>query len=123
MWPGGTNAATRNWVLAATGADKSRIYVDSLSIVYLDDEPSQVVFWGKTTNSVNRIGGKLYRSNIFRDQIDCADDTIAFGPATFYDYRGRVVYSDSNWGEWQNIVPESIAEAERDFVCARWDNS
>lgn len=90
---------------------------------YADDAQTQVIFWVKITNTqgYNPVKGRQVRSSVGRDIVDCSDDTYATGPTTLYDSRGRVLLSWSDWEDWDDITPDSVVSALRDFVCEDYD--
>ncbi len=115
-------ASPRNWVRAASSSDGSKYLIDTSSWRYGEENPSQVVYWEKITGRNDKIGGRIVRSSIGLNTTDCSDNTYLGGPLTLYDSRGRVVKSWDFWNEdWQTIVPDSVGEGIRDFVCEEWD--
>ena len=118
------SAVSRNWQLASSGANGSKVYVDTATWTYVTDEPSQILFWEKTIGLNRRVGSRIVVQTISKLIIDCADDTFTYGPSTSYDRRGTVVQSFTTWdAKWSDIIPDSIAEAERDYVCSDWDST
>ena len=117
-----SQAVTRNWQLASTSTTGTRAYIDTATWSYVDGEPSQILFWRKDTGLTGRLFGRLQSSQIGRQVYDCADDTWLIGPTTTYDRRGVAIYSSTTWSDqWQDVIPDSVGEAVRDFVCEDWD--
>lgn len=119
--PMAANAA-RSWDLAAVGSDNVKTFVDTSSWVYVDGEPSQILFWFKRTGLNQRLNSRIVRSTVGREVVDCSDDTTLFGQIVNYDSKGRVVFASTTWDQqWQDIIPDSVGEMVRDFVCDEWD--
>ena len=118
------DAAARDWRYVAQGASGARFYVDVNSWTYPDPTnfPGEIDYWERSTGTRKLTSGRIFTTLLQHNRIDCASDTETFGPSTWYDSRGRVVKSDNTWEDWSDIVPGSVGESIRDYVCSDYDS-
>jgi hypothetical protein len=120
---GPADAAARKWALVTTSSANAKFYLDSNSLQYVTDEPSQVVMWEKITGLSDRVSGKIVRTITQRLQFDCETNQYAVGPGSGLDKAGRVVWSETAWGDWQLVSPDSVGEDLRNYACDDYDSN
>ena len=122
-----------DWVLFTTSAI-GNMYYDKSSIIRVTDNNIHV--WtdnllnenGKTDafaflKGVNKApNNPNVLSHVFRlSEVDCVNDRMKDSSTIIYDQTGAVVYSSpkESAGEWNKILPNSVAERLKNIVCEK----
>ena len=93
--------------------------------VFLENsEDSKWEFWVKTVVPAKKYKnkkGKLITSNSTFSlqfmEIDCNENLYSLLDYTFYDDKGKVVSSGNSYSINNRIVPDSVVDGIRDYVC------
>lgn len=103
----------RVWTYVTSDSTLSEIYVDPSSI---NSNDGFMQAWFLTDASKDKT--VQWRYAIHLDVVDCAKNLISQNSFTAYDPRGRVAFSeDRQFNYWQNVVPNSVADAIVDKLC------
>lgn len=103
-------AQSYEWVFVTRGVEPDEIY--HIDVKSIQRRGNQVVFWDKAS-SIERLQEDEYKSQV---AIDCKYKKFKVIYAVFYDKDGR---NSNTFGRdiWYPIVPQSINDAKRRFVC------
>jgi hypothetical protein len=121
------------WVLCASPSSGARLYYDKSSIKKADNDIIRVsnkfVYNSKTEkkNAFAALKGinkapknpDIMSHDLSVNEIDCVNKKHRLVSVTFYNVKGKAIYSSSKFSkEWNPIAPESFMEKIQNTVCS-----
>jgi hypothetical protein len=114
------------WVLIPNSTDCGEFYIDTLSMIYLNNERTLIEIWSKL---VLNNTGKIFAENFLKkENIKNVSYTMALGKydlklrkhmsmeGLFYDSAGNLLFRDNGSDGWDNISPNSTGEATYNMI-------
>lgn len=103
-------AESYDWVFVARGKEPGEVY--HIDVKSIQRHGTQAVFW-EMASSIEKLQQNEYKSQV---AIDCKTNKFKVLYAVFYDKEGR---NSNTFGRaiWYPIVPQSINDLKRRFVC------
>ena len=81
-----------------------------------------VIAWSKETISPNHseCSKNPYRVILLQSNYDCNNRQFQFLQYSSEDWDGNAGSAHIDNGDWISVIPNSLAEAELNFVCSAW---
>lgn len=120
------------WVQMQTNIGSER-YVDINKIKVIDTERKILNLWvkqyylkstkGKITKITKRTDNSIF--SIDREQINCSTDQARITSSTVYNtytngIKNEPIYRNYETAAWEDLLPDSVGEAEANFVCKNY---
>ncbi|CWM48909.1 Uncharacterised protein [Neisseria meningitidis] len=110
-----TPAVAADWVQVGIDSDNNTTFGDADSRT--DDRAWFEIRYAKP----EKIGdGKFYNKIKKLEEMDCSGKRSRTLTATGYFESGNSSETDTYYAEWSYVIPDTIGEAEYEFVCNRY---
>ena len=126
------NGLAAQWVLCASDSSGARLYYDKSSVKKVNKNVIRVLNKFEYNSKSNKKmafaelkqikkapkNSDLMNYDLSVSEIDCANNKHRLVSATFYDVKGKIIYSSSKFGkDWSRIAPSTYMEKVKTKVC------